>query len=151
PRRRFPRRSDRRLRWSSAWRFPARLVGGGVQQNRLANANATAPGTKQEPRTKVRGSAHFSLRQKRPSSVYARRNRADHVVIRTRLARIGAARTGRAVRIGADVGGGRGRACGRVLQTLIRSLMMLRGQSRRGEQGNAQRGQDQIGAEGFHF
>src|SRR5580704_13670663 len=84
-------------------------------------------------------------------SVYARRNRADHVVIRTGLARISAAAAGRAVRVGADIGGGRGRACGRVLQALIRSRMMLRRKSRRGEQRNAQRGQNQLGAEGFHF
>jgi hypothetical protein len=29
--------------------------------------------------------------------------------------------------------------------------VMLRGESRRGEQRNAQRGQNQLGAEGFHF
>jgi hypothetical protein len=29
--------------------------------------------------------------------------------------------------------------------------MMLRGKSRRGEQRNAQRRQNQLGAEGFHF
>src|SRR5580704_17592910 len=144
-----PIRSKAAMVFSMA--FPAFLVGGAVQQNRPSNANAANAGTKQEPRTHVRGSAHFSLRQKRPSSVYAKRNRADHVVIRAGLARISAAGAGRAIRIGADIGGGRGRACCRVLQPLIRGLVMLRRESRRGEQRNAQRGQNQLGAEGFHF
>src|SRR5258707_712803 len=121
--------------------FPAFLVSRAVQQNRPSNANAPAPGAKQEPRTNVRGSEHFKST--------AWRNSADDVVFRAGLPRIGAAAAGRAIRIRADIGGRA--ASGRVLQALIRGLMMLGRKSRRREQRNAQSGQNQFGAEGFHF
>src|SRR5580700_6341150 len=96
------------------------------------------------------GALHISVYAKRePSSVYyARGNRADHVVVRAGLARISAAAAGRAVRIGADIGG---RACGRVLQPLNRGRMMLGGKSWRGEQRNAENRKHQLGVERFHF
>src|ERR1700685_3170167 len=122
--------------------------GRAVQQNRPSNANAMGRAKSKSP-GRMSGALHISVYAKRePSSVYAGRNRADHVVVRAGLARISAAAAGRAVRIGGDIGGG---ACGRVLQPLNRGRMMLRGKSRRGEQRNAENRKHQLGVERFHF